>query len=66
MFEGWKSKLYHKINKYNDIILNRFIPQIQDDRALCGDDILPAIFSMDNYSSHLDNELLRITEENLI
>ena len=49
-----------------DHIINKFIPQVLNDRKYCGCDTLPAILFIDNCSSHLDPDLLEILADNLI
>lgn len=49
-----------------DHIINKFIPQVLNDRRYCGCDTLPAILFIDNCSSHLDPNLLGILADNLI
>ena len=51
---------------FKDLIINKFIPQVQNDRESSGLKDAPAILFYDNCSSHLDDEMLRILAENLI
>ena len=51
---------------FNDHIINKFIPQVMNDRKFCGNNNLPAIIFLDNCSSHLDDMLLKILADNLI
>lgn len=51
---------------FNDHIINKFIPQVMNDRKFCGNNNLPAILFLDNCSSHLDDMLLKILADNLI
>ena len=43
---------------FRDHIINKFIPQVENDRLSCGSESLLAILFFDNCSSHLDDELL--------
>ena len=49
-----------------DHIINKFIPQVLNDRKYCGCDTLPAILFIDNCSSQSDPDLLEILADNLI
>ena len=51
---------------FRDHIINKFIPQVLNDRKYCGCDTLPAILFIDNCSSQSDPDLLEILTDNLI
>ena len=51
---------------FKDHIINKFIPQVENDRISCGSESLLAVLFFDNCSSHLDDELLRILAANNI
>ena len=61
----WNSNYMDK-ETFCDRIINKFMPQVLNDRKYCGCDTLQAILFIDNCSSHLDPDLLEILADNLI